>query len=123
MIIKLICELGVNFHQNKDTYWATNDGSNTATITMTWDEEQSLHYVTLMEYIRLGQRVKAFTIETSTDGATWRKCNTTTTTIGYKRIIPLGGSTSNYTAVKAKYLRITINDSKACPTLHTVSVF
>lgn len=115
--------IGNIIDQNKDTYWATNDGSNTATITLTWDEEQSLHYVTLMEYIRLGQRVKAFTIETSTDGATWKKCSTTTTTIGYKRIIPLGGSTSNYTAVKAKYLRITINDSRACPTLHTVSVF
>ena len=46
------------------------------------------------------------------------------TTVGYKRIIPLNGSTSTYgDGFSAKYVRINITDSKACPTLHTVSVF
>lgn len=109
---------------DKDTYWAANDGDLQATITMEWDTEQSLYYVMLMEYIKLGQRVKSFTIETSTDGSSWTKrASGSTTTIGYKRIVPLGGSTSNYSSVKAKYLRITINDAKGCPTLHTLSVF
>ena len=77
-----------------------------------------------MEYIKLGQRVKSFTIETSKDGETWTKrASGSTTTIGYKRIVPLGGSTSTYTSVKAKYLRITIDDARGCPTLHTLSVF
>ena len=58
------------------------------------------------------------------DGSTWTKrAASSTTTIGYKRIVPLSGSTSNYSAVKAKYLRITVNDAKGCPTLHTLSVF
>ena len=109
---------------DKNTYWAANDGDLQATITMEWDTEQSLYYVMLMEYIKLGQRVKSFTIETSTDGNSWTKrASGSTTTIGYKRIVPLGGSTSNYSSVKAKYLRITINDAKGCPTLHTLSVF
>ena len=109
---------------DKDTYWATDDNTLSASITLEWEEQQSLYYVMLMEYIKLGQRVKSFTIETSLDGTTWtRHAASSTTTIGYKRIVPLSGSTSDYTAVKAKYMRITITDAKGCPTLHTLSVF
>ncbi len=112
---------------NKDTYWATNDGTTSATITLTWDNAQTVHYVSLMEYIRLGQRVKSFTVETSEDGVnfTQRASNIATTTIGYKRIIPLNGSTSSSysTGYTAKAVRITINDSKACPLIHTLSVY
>lgn len=108
------------------TYWACNDGSNTASITITFPEVQTVHYVTLMEYIQLGQRIKGFNIETSEDGETWttRGGSIETTTVGYKRIIPLNGSTSSYgSGYQAKYIRVNITDSKACPTLHTISVF
>ena len=113
---------------NIDTYWAPNDGQKQATITLTWSEPQTLYYVALQEYIQLGQRVKSFTIETSangTDGWTRQGGNITTSTIGYKRIIPLNGSTSDSykNPVTAKAVRITINDAKDCPCLHTVSVF
>ena len=81
----------------------------------------------LQEYIQLGQRIKAFTIETSTDGTNWTKKggSITTTTVGYKRIIPLNGNTgSSYDAgTQAKYVRVTISDSRACPTLHTLSIY
>lgn len=112
---------------DKDTYWATNDGTTAASLTFEWPAAQTIRYVSLMEYIRLGQRVKAFEIETSTDGTNWTKQggSIATTTIGYKRIIPLNGSTSaSYgNGVQAKFLRITIKDSKACPLLHTVSIY
>lgn len=112
---------------DSSTYWATDDGVRTATITLTWDEPQTVHYVTMMEYIKLGQRVKKFTIETSEDGKTgWtRRGPAVQTTIGYKRIIPLSGSTTNsYDAgFRVKGIRLTINDSKACPTLHTLSAY
>ena len=110
---------------NKDTYWATNDNSKQATITLTWDAPINAHYVSLMEYIKLGQRVKSFTIETSADGATWTpRATNQCTTIGYKRIVPLNGSTTDYgTGFNVKSIRITINDSKACPLLHTISVY
>ena len=113
---------------NIDTYWAPNDGQKQATITLTWSEPQTLYYVALQEYIQLGQRVKSFTIETSangTNGWTRQGGNITTSTIGYKRIIPLNGSTSDSykNPVTAKAVRITINDAKDCPCLHTVSVF
>jgi alpha-L-fucosidase len=109
------------------TYWATNDGETTATITLQWDSDQTLHYVMLQEEVAKGQRVKKFSIETSTDGSSWitRGGSIATTTIGYKRIIPLNGSTSaSYSsAVTAKYVRIKILDSRACPLIHTISVY
>lgn len=111
---------------DKDTFWATNDGTTTATITISWDTPQNIHYVSLMEYITLGQRVKRFNIEYSTDGANFNKIaqNVTTTTIGYKRIIPLNGSTTTYgNGYNCKAIRINITDSKACPLLHTVSCY
>lgn len=112
---------------DKDTYWATNDGTVAASLTFEWPTSQVIRYVSMMEYIRKGQRVKGFIIETSEDGSTWTRQGGSikTTTIGYKRIIPLNGSTaaSYGNGVSAKFLRITIEDSKACPLLHTISVF
>lgn len=109
------------------TYWAANDGNNTATITVTFPSVKTVRYVTLMEYITLGQRIKGFTIETSEDGSTWTKRggSITTSTVGYKRIIPLNGSTdSSYgNGYKAKYVRVSITGSRSCPTLHTLSVY
>ena len=126
---------GINRHyeaknmidHNKNTYWATNDSVTHATITFTWRTPQTVRYVDLMEYIRKGQRVRKFHVEVSEDGKIWQPVakGCTTTTIGYKRIIPLNGSTSNSygTGYKAKALRVIIDDSKACPLLHTVKIF
>ena len=58
---------------NKDTYWAPNDGTTTATITLQWDEPQTVRYTE--------------------------------------------------TGFQAKYLRVKITNSKACPLLHTLSVY
>lgn len=113
---------------DKNTYWATDDGTTSASLTITWDTPQTLHYVSMMEFIRLGQRVKSFTIETSEDGTTFtrRGGNIKTTTIGYKRIVPLNGFTAKSyegDGYKVKAMRITINDSKACPLIQSLSVF
>lgn len=112
---------------DKNTYWATNDGVTSATITLTWDEPKTLRYVELMEYIAKGQRVKRWKIETSADGNnfTQRATSIQTTTVGYKRIVPLNGSTSNsYGAgYQAKALRITIEDSRACPLISKLAVY
>ena len=112
---------------DKNTYWATEDGQKTATITLTWDTPQTVRYVTLQEFIRKGQRIKGFTIETTEDGSTWtrRASNIQTTTVGYKRIIPLNGNTGNSygSGYKVRGVRVKITDSRACPLLHTLSVF
>ena len=112
---------------DKDTYWATDDGKNNGVITFKWKKAQDIRYVVLQEHIRLGQRVRQFTIETSIDGINWMRHggDIKTTTIGYKRIIPLNGSTVNsYTEpIRAKYLRVSIVDSKSCPTIQNIEIY
>lgn len=112
---------------NPDTYWATNDEERGAVLTLTWHKPVKARYVQLMEPIRKGQRIKAFTVETSADGHSWQPAaqGCTTTTIGYKRILPLNGSTAHsYDGGRLiKALRITITDSRACPLLQSISVF
>lgn len=113
---------------DKDTYWATNDGVIDATLTFLFPETTNVHYISMMEYIRKGQRVKDFTIETTTDGSTWTAISEPsadfTSTIGYKRIIPLNGKTDEHGAgFNIKGIRLHITDAKACPLIHTVSIF
>ena len=85
------------------------------------------------EYIALGQRVKSFSLEALVNGK-WVQLRdqrapegkTGLTTIGYKRIIPLNGSTQNsYSGqgIQAKALRVTIEDAKACPLLKSVAIY
>lgn len=112
---------------NADTYWAAEDGCKNANITLTWDTPQTVRYVALQEYVKLGQRVKAFNIQYSTDGTNWQDAatNMQKTTIGYKRIIPLNGSTANSygKGFTAKAIKITIKDAKACPCLSEISIY
>lgn len=112
---------------DKETYWGVNDGEHTATITLTWDTPQTIRYLVMQEPIKLGQRIKEFKIEYSEDGNTWTELcpNMQTTTVGYKRIIPLNGSTSSSygNGYNAKKLRVTIEDSRACPLLSNLNVY
>ena len=113
---------------NQDTYWGTNDDTRQATITLSWPSAQTVRYLQLMEPIKLGQRIKSFKVEyTSGDDENWQPlCGSIeTTTVGYKRILPLNGNTGNSygTGYQARKLRITIEDSRACPLLSNISVF
>lgn len=109
------------------TYWAAPDGATSATVTLTWDKPQTIRYVMLQENIRLGQRIKGFKIEASQDGKNFTELGkgVQMTTVGYKRIIPLNGSTANSYdgGQRARAVRVTITDAKACPTLSRVAVF
>lgn len=99
---------------NTQTYWATDDDTKTGSIELAWKQNRNVKYVVLQEFIRLGQRVKAFTIDIWNDGE-WKKV-AEGTTIGYKRILRID-------PVQTSRLRIHINDSKACPVLSEVAVF
>ena len=112
---------------NKETYWATDDDLTSATITLEWKKAQGVRYVELMEPIALGQRVEKFHLEYTTDGTTWQPIaeKVETTTIGYKRLIPLNGSTkdSYADALNVRGLRIVIDSSRSCPLLSKVAVY
>ena len=47
------------------------------------------------------------------------------TTIGYKRIIPLNGSTANSygSGYEAKAIRVHIKDAKACPVMSEIAIY
>jgi alpha-L-fucosidase len=68
----------------------------------------------LQEYIRLGQRVKSFTVEVWKDN-NWTKV-ADGTTIGYKRILKID-------PVITDKVRINITASKACPLISNVAIY
>ena len=98
----------------KDTYFATDDTVTTTDIVIDLGIEKSIRYIVLQEYIRLGQRVKSFTIEVLKN-EDWLEV-AHGTTIGYKRIIKINEANSSQ-------IRIRILDSKACPVMAGVEVY
>jgi alpha-L-fucosidase len=99
---------------NKETYWATDDGITNASLTIDFPKPTTFNRFLVQEYIRLGQRVKAFTVEAFVDGA-WKEV-AKATTIGYKRILRFPG-------VKATRARFTITDSKSCPVISNLGIY
>ncbi len=99
---------------NKDTYWTTDDEVTSGSVEICFGETQSIKYILLQEYIRLGQRVKNFTID-MLQGGQWQPL-LDGTTIGYKRILKLGSP------IQADALRITL-EGKACPVISNVEVY
>ena len=66
------------------------------------------------ELIRLGQRVKSFTVEAWVDNA-WKEV-AKGTTVGYKRII-------RFPSLNTSKVRFTINASKACPLISNIGIY
>ena len=99
---------------NKETYWATDDGQLTGSFTIDLGKAQTVKYIVLQEYIKLGQRVKSFTVEAWKDNA-WQKM-ADATTIGYKRILQVQ-------PVQTAKIRVTITSSKACPVISNAAIY
>ncbi len=98
--------------QDANTYWASDDGVTNATVEL---EFSSAHvkYIVLKEYIRLGQRVKAFTIQSRENGE-WKDI-ATGTTIGHERILRVDTQTDG--------LRLVIQDARACPLISAFEAY
>jgi alpha-L-fucosidase len=96
------------------TYWTTDDNTKTGSIELNWKTEQKINYIVLQEYIRLGQRVKSFSVDVWKNNE-WKRI-ADATTIGYKRILKTE-------PVETTKIRITINDAKACPVLSEIAVY
>ncbi|MEL1240741.1 alpha-L-fucosidase [Flavobacterium flavipallidum] len=99
---------------NKESYWATDDNVTKASILFTFPKPTAFNRLLLKENIKLGQRVKAFTVEAKVDGK-WQTI-ASETTIGYKRILRLA-------RVTATALRITITDAKASIVISNIQAF
>ncbi len=97
-----------------DTYWATEDSVKTASLTIDFGTPTLFNRFLAQEYIRLGQRVKAFTVEALVDGS-WKEVGKETT-IGYKRIL-------RFPTVEAAKVRFNITDSKSNPIISNIGVY
>ncbi len=99
---------------NTETYWTTDDNVTAASLTINFGEPTTFNRFLVQEYIRLGQRVKAFTVEALVDG-NWKEI-ATATTIGYKRIL-------HFPTVEATKLRFSVTGSKACPVISNIGIY
>jgi alpha-L-fucosidase len=99
---------------DKETFWATNDDVLNASLEIDLGKPQTVKYVVIQEYIRLGQRVKAFDIEVLQDDK-WTPA-AKGTTVGHKRIIEIS-------PVETQKIRIIFTDAKACPVISNVEIY
>jgi alpha-L-fucosidase len=99
---------------NKETFWATDDGITSGWMEISLPKSSAIKYIVLQEYIKLGQRVKAFTVEAWKDGE-WKKI-TEATTIGYKRIL-------QFDPVETSKVRVNIIDAKACLVISNIELY
>jgi alpha-L-fucosidase len=99
---------------NKDTYWTSDDSITTGSLVIELGKIQTIKYILLQEYIKLGQRIKEFNIEIF-DNNSWKQI-TKATTIGYKRILRIDPVTTDK-------IRINITASKACPLISNIETY
>jgi alpha-L-fucosidase len=99
---------------DKNTYWATDDNVRTASITIDFSRPTKFNRFLVQEYIRLGQRVRSFSVEAMIGGK-WKEI-ARGTTIGYKRIL-------RFSTVRATKLRLNVIDSKASPVISNIGVY
>lgn len=107
---------------DESTYWSTDDDISTGSLTFDFDKPTSFNRFLVEENIKLGQRVKKFSIEACVDGK-WLALTDELagngdglTTIGHRRIVC-------FPTVTATALRFNVDDSKASPVISKVGVF
>ena len=100
-----------------DTYWATPDGENTGAVTFSFGKPTKVNRLLLQEYIPLGQRVKAFTVEALV-GDKWQmvEAGEPTTTIGYKRIL-------RFPTIEASAVRISVTDARGPLCINNIGAY
>jgi alpha-L-fucosidase len=99
---------------DRATYWAADDGVTTATLTLAFRKPVTFNNLVISEYIRLGQRVKAFDVEVLRDGKYVPVASGTT--IGHKRILRFG-------EVTADHVRVRITASLAPPAISGIGLY
>jgi alpha-L-fucosidase len=99
---------------NKETYWSLDDDVTTGWISVSLKNRSTVTFVLIQEYIKLGQRVKEFSVEVF-DGKNWKSV-ADGTTIGYKRIVRIEPTS-------AEKVRLNIKSSKACPLISNMEVY
>jgi alpha-L-fucosidase len=101
--------------QNRESYWATQDNIHEASLEINLQTARTFDIISLQEYIPLGQRTEAYTIEVFENNA-WRKIYDGTS-IGAKRLIKLDSP------VTTDKVKINITKSPVCITLSEIGIY
>jgi alpha-L-fucosidase len=99
----------------RDTYWATDDGVQTAEIVFQLKRPSAFSVVSLRENIVLGQRIEEFGLDQWVDGA-WKEFGKGTS-IGNRRLIRLSGK------LFTDRVRLRIGKASASPALSEVGLY
>lgn len=99
---------------NAETYWATNDNVNKASITIEFEHPTEVNRILLQEYIPLGQRVMTYVIEAEVDGK-WQEIDGQTT-VGYKRVL-------RFDTVRASKIRVIFLKAKAALAISNIQLY
>ncbi len=99
------------------TYWTTDDGTKSGSLTIKWNTAKKFDVVSIEEAIQKGQHINSYTVEYKTsDSANWQTLKTGIT-IGAKRLI-------RTSPVSATQVRITVGTSDGkVPMLSEVGVY
>ncbi len=100
--------------EDSDTYWATTDSVQQATLEIDFQKPVTFNRLLLQECIALGQRIHKFTLEIEKNGEYRQIVNGTT--VGYKRIV-------RFDAVKTSKARITLKTEAPCLTLSNLGFY
>jgi alpha-L-fucosidase len=100
--------------ENIETYWATDDNIIQASLEISFDKPTKINRFLVQEYIKLGQRVKKFTLDAYKDNE-WHNI-ASETTIGRKRIL-------RFPDITTDKLKFTVVDAKACPVISNMEVY
>ncbi|MCQ6558421.1 alpha-L-fucosidase [Paenibacillus mendelii] len=98
---------------NKDTYWTPEEGTEQAILEVDLLREVAFDHIILQEY-RYGQRIERFKLEYQEAGD-WKPLYAGTV-VGHKRIF-------RFSAVTSRFIRLTITESRWCPTLSALEVY
>jgi alpha-L-fucosidase len=99
---------------NPETYWTTKDDQISGEVIIDLGNETEVNRIILQEYIKLGQRVEAFSVS-AFSGGVW-KTLIDGTTIGHKVI-------RKFPVISASKIKITISKSKACPVISNIELY
>jgi alpha-L-fucosidase len=99
---------------NYDSYWAAAAAQTRATVELDFGQPRSFNRILIQEYVNLGQRVSAFTVEKEVEGK-WLPL-AKGTTIGYTRILRVPDT-------QAQKIRINFLEGKGEPLIADLGVY
>jgi alpha-L-fucosidase len=107
-------DAGALLDADPDTFWTTNDGPSSVTITAEFPAPVRANCIMLQEHIASGQRIEAFEVDVFAEDG-WRPA-ARGTVVGYKRLLRFAETTTSK-------IRIRLTQFRVRPTLSGIGLF